>query len=264
MKSIDIAIVLLDKAIERGLENPKYYMDYIKLHKLMYLGQCYLNYEYDFDLFDEDVIADGTGPYVCGLELITAKCGFSQIKNIDALKQYTLFSTLPLPLLREETCELILDKFGTYNTDEIVRIAKNTMAYRTIYGKDCNLINRKLMSETGKILFEEKKQTRQVDIFTERLAKESVEKEILGDAYLDFDENAFYELDYQSLLNSTDEISRICNREITFLKMRIQNVQRAIEHVGYVEYNRLVQEEIERIYKDNPNLKPIKIYCRRK
>ena len=45
MRSIDVAVNILDKSIERGKEDPSYYMDFVKLHKLLYLGQCYLSFK---------------------------------------------------------------------------------------------------------------------------------------------------------------------------------------------------------------------------
>lgn len=37
-KSIEVAVDFLKKSIERGQGDPKYYMNFVKLHKLMYLG----------------------------------------------------------------------------------------------------------------------------------------------------------------------------------------------------------------------------------
>ena len=46
MRSVDVAVDMLDKSIERGKKDPNYYMDYVKLHKLLYLAQCYLSFKY--------------------------------------------------------------------------------------------------------------------------------------------------------------------------------------------------------------------------
>jgi len=40
-KSFEVAVDFPEKSIERGKEIPKYYIDFVKLHKLMYLGQCH-------------------------------------------------------------------------------------------------------------------------------------------------------------------------------------------------------------------------------
>lgn len=160
LKSIEVAARLLDKSIKRAQDNPKYYMDYIKLHKLMFLAECLICYEYDIDLFKEKVTTEDTGPYIGGLELITAVYGFGKIKNIESLKKYVWF--FPLPLLRDETCDYILDMFGELSTIEIVRLTKNTIAYQESYNKDetttvkNNTIKRDLMKKTGEILFKQK------------------------------------------------------------------------------------------------------------
>ena len=54
MRGIDIAINLLDKSIQRGKEDDRYYMDFVKLHKLIFLGQCYHRYVWDIDLVDNN------------------------------------------------------------------------------------------------------------------------------------------------------------------------------------------------------------------
>lgn len=162
MRSIDIAVHLLKKSIKLGQNDPSYYMDFIKLHKLMFLGQCYLNFEYGLNLFDEKITANGDGPYVDGLNLVPAICGFGEIKNIDNLNQelyhiipFHLGHLLPLPLLRDETCDLILEMFGKYDTGEIVKITKNTIAYQHCYSKEHNnVINQELLRKTGQEISE--------------------------------------------------------------------------------------------------------------
>ena len=153
-KSLDVAEAFLKKSIERGKENPRYYMDFVKLHKLMYLGQCYINYHYGMNLFEERIIAVDDGPYIEGLRFVTGKCGFGEIKNIDELKKYVL--QMDLSFTRNETVDYILNMYGLYSTDEIVKIAKNTMGWKLSYNdsdKNPNEIGYKLINETGKQLF---------------------------------------------------------------------------------------------------------------
>lgn len=153
VKSIDVALTLINESIKRGQNNPDYYMDYIKLHKLMYLGQCLVRNKYEFDLFGEQVLASETGPYIEGLDIITAACGFEEIKDVEELKKYTPVDFL-IPILRKECCDLILDIFGKYNTEQIVKFTKNTFAYRTSYIKNQNnIIHKELMTITGEELF---------------------------------------------------------------------------------------------------------------
>ena len=157
MRSIDIAVHLLKKSIKLGQNDSNYYMDFIKLHKLMFLAQCYLNFEYNLDLFDDKITANDDGPYVDGLNSVPAICGFDIIKNIDDLMVHLhhimpchLAHILPLPLLRGETLDLILDVFGKCDTYEIVKISKNTTASQHCYSKaHNNVINQEILRKTG-------------------------------------------------------------------------------------------------------------------
>lgn len=147
-KSIDVAIKMLEESIERGKYDQSYYMDFVKLHKLMYLGYCYLNFLYGLDLFEEKITANSDGPYVDGLSLVTALCGFENITNIDNLRQ--LRFNLPLSYSRDEICDLILDVYGRYDTKEIVEISKATIAYQQSYSENHNnIINLELLVKTG-------------------------------------------------------------------------------------------------------------------
>ena len=161
-KSIEVAYWFLKKSIERGMNDEEYYMDYVKVHKLMYLGQCYLKYERDMDLFEEDVFALSCGPYIDKIELVAGCCGFDKIKNVDELKEsifsFKPFSTIefPLSISRNETCDVILDKFGKLTTDELVFLTKNTEAYKRFLNCCNNVISKSSMGKTGEILFKEK------------------------------------------------------------------------------------------------------------
>lgn len=171
MKSIDIAIHLLRKSIELGQKDSNYYMDFIKLHKLMFLCQCYFKYEYGLNMFEDKITANGDGPYIEGLNSVPAICGFSRIKNIDKLNKYIddtiplhLGHILPLPALRDEICDLILDIYGKCDTSEIVKITKNTIAYKYCYSKNNNnVICQELLEKTGeeisKIIFAKQRQS---------------------------------------------------------------------------------------------------------
>lgn len=151
-KSLEVAVDFLRKSIERGKEEPKYYMDFVKLHKLMYLGQCFINYHYGINLFEETIMAMDDGPRIDGIELVVGKCGFGEIKNIEDLERYLPFA---LSMLRQETVDYILNTYGQYSTDEMVKVVKNTKGWKLSYNdKSPNEIEYKLINETGKELFE--------------------------------------------------------------------------------------------------------------
>lgn len=152
--SIEIATRILKKSIEKGKQDANYYMDYVKLHKIMYLGQCYMLYKYGINLFDEYIIARKEGPYIDGLDAITAVFGFEDIKSIDGLEKHTYIDMI-IPALRGETCDLMVNIFGKYSTEEIVKLSKNTLAYQESYVHEKNNIisSKDLMIKTGEILF---------------------------------------------------------------------------------------------------------------
>lgn len=147
-KSIDVAVKLLEESIKLGKNDPRYYMDFVKLHKLMYLGYCSLSYLYNLELFEESITANNDGPYIAGLNAVPAFCGFGKIVSVADLKEYKL--TLPLSFSRNEICELILKQYGMFDTNEVVNISKNTFAYMESFDKDQNnLINKILLTKTG-------------------------------------------------------------------------------------------------------------------
>lgn len=151
-KSIDVAIKMLEESTQRGKYDQSYYMDFVKLYKLMYLGYCYLNFLYGLDLFEEKITANSDGPYVDGLSLVTSLCGFEKITNIDNLRQ--LRFNLPLSYSRDEVCDLILDVYGRYDTKELVEISKATIAYQQSYSENHNnIINLELLVKTGEEIF---------------------------------------------------------------------------------------------------------------
>jgi len=146
-RSIDVALTLLEKAIERGKIDSDYYIDNVKLHKLLYLGQCFYRFCYDKDLFEDKIIAIEDGPYVEGLNFVVGLCGFDKIKNVDDLREKVYL--FPISPSRDEVCELLLDKFGKYTTDELVLITKKTSAYQKCYGCCNYFIGNELMKKTG-------------------------------------------------------------------------------------------------------------------
>lgn len=150
-KSIDVAVKLLEDSIKQGQSDSRYYMDYVKLHKLMYLSYCYLNYLYGVDLFSEKITANSDGPYIDGLTIIPAICGFGNITNMEDLNELKKFKlTMPLSFSRNEICDVIMDTYGNLDTIELVRIAKDTLAYQHCFdSKHENTICKDFLIKTG-------------------------------------------------------------------------------------------------------------------
>lgn len=127
----DVALAVLQKSIRLAIEkkDERYYMDYVKLHKLLYLGQCMVLAQYNLTLFNERITAHHCGPYIQDeLDFVTAAYGFEEIKTLrgpDGKEPIIL----PLPVLRDEIVNKLLDTFGTYTTGDIVKMSKQTVAY---------------------------------------------------------------------------------------------------------------------------------------
>lgn len=153
MRSIDVAIALLTKSIERGKEDKRYYMDYVKLHKLIFLGQCFHRYVWDMDLVDDSILISDSGFYINGLNAVVAYCGFGEIKDVEELKNKQGFY-LPMTLLRDETCDFILDNFGTLTTMELVKLTKRLDIYQRMIGCNNNVISSDAIYKTGTDIFE--------------------------------------------------------------------------------------------------------------
>lgn len=127
----DVALVFLEKSFDLCCrqQNPEYLMDYIKLHKMLYLGQCMVLAKHDMTLFDEPIFAHNCGPYVENeLDFIVARYGFGVIENLaDKNDQRPVI--LQLPYLRNEVVNELFQKYGTMTTAEVVKKTKETVAY---------------------------------------------------------------------------------------------------------------------------------------
>ncbi len=79
----DIAITFVNMSIEEWKQsgNSCYLMDFMKLHKLMYLGQCYMLARYNRPLFDGEITAHFCGPYIEGINFVQGSRGFGLIKK---------------------------------------------------------------------------------------------------------------------------------------------------------------------------------------
>lgn len=130
-KSIDAAVAMVNRSIElaKEMDDRRYYMDYVKLHKLLYIAQCHALNEYDTRLFVEEIEAHRCGPFVRALDLIPGKCGFDLFtKRLNP----TDFGTIDFPLSfsRKKAIEDVLNKYGTYSTERIVYTIKDTSAFQ--------------------------------------------------------------------------------------------------------------------------------------
>lgn len=112
----------IERAIVTG--NADYYMDFMKLHKLMYIGQCYMLARYGRSLFDEKVEAHFCGPYVDGISFIQGSRGFGLIDTPFDEKDF-----LRPTLFRSVAIEWVLQHFGKESTESLMEFTKETLAY---------------------------------------------------------------------------------------------------------------------------------------
>lgn len=155
-KARDVAVVMINKSIDLAKEknDDRYFMDFVKLHKLLYLGQCFILSRYGMRLFEDSISAHRCGPYVDGIGFIPAEYGFETLKE-KITKSRNGMPFLPISYSRAETVDFILGKYGTRTTDEIVLITKGTSAYAAYKGSyDKHLIIQPdAMAKSGKQLF---------------------------------------------------------------------------------------------------------------
>lgn len=151
-KAVGVAIVMINKSVDLAdaKKEKDYLLDFVKIHKLLYLAQCYMLYKYNKPLFDEEITAHYCGPYVDGISCFRAEYGNKKIDNkVDFL---------PLPPDMTEAIEIVLTKYGLMNADNLVKETKQTTAYvkqaALISDFFKPLITREDMIETGKILFQ--------------------------------------------------------------------------------------------------------------
>ncbi len=153
----DAAAAMLNKSIDLAAkeDNPAYYMDFIKLHKLLFLAQCFILGKYNMPLFEETIYARKCGPYVDGIGFIPGKRGFGKITEKIVADQDEI-PFLPISYTREQAIDYILKKYGTLNTDEVVAITKKTSAYQEYVDRyeQALPITECQMAKTGLILFE--------------------------------------------------------------------------------------------------------------
>lgn len=125
----DVAMAMVNRAIDMAeeTEDPSYYMDFVKLHKLLYLGQCYMMINYGRPMFDEKIFAHKCGPYVDGLSFIPGLRGFDEIRNRFSQNHFIMPS-----FLRLATIEWVLSTYGACSTDELVEYSKSTPAYSEV------------------------------------------------------------------------------------------------------------------------------------
>lgn len=129
-KVADAAMTMVNKSIELAQANESFYMDFVKLHKLLYLAQCRMLEQYGRTMFDERITAHQCGPYIEGLHFVPHKRGFDEIKVPFAKHEF-----VPPSYRRMKVIEQVLEEFGEFSTEGLIQYTKETLAYCAVADK---------------------------------------------------------------------------------------------------------------------------------
>lgn len=125
----DVAMTMVNKSIElaKTKSDSRYYVNSVKLHKLLYLGQYCMLKHYGKPLFEDEITAHYCGPYVEGIQSIPGKRGFGLITEPFSEKEFA-----PPSIIRLETIDRVLEKYGWYSLNEIIETVKATKPYESV------------------------------------------------------------------------------------------------------------------------------------
>lgn len=126
--AIDAAMTLVNMSIDvaEELDDSRYYTDYIKVHKQLFIAQCFMLENYRKPLFREKITAHRCGPFVDGLELLITMRDSGPIEDRFKADEYVELSPL-----RKSILAWIVREFGAYSAEELVEATKTTPAYQT-------------------------------------------------------------------------------------------------------------------------------------
>ncbi len=126
-----IATKFINKAIDMvkfsGQED--FYLNFSKLHSLMFIAQCYSLAEWDRPLFRGDAIARPDGINIDGL------CGFTSNSFGDELFKYKVNesrygTSTSLNDVQDSIIESVLLMYGRYNAIELAWMTKSTRSWQ--------------------------------------------------------------------------------------------------------------------------------------
>ena len=125
-KVMDAAMIMVNKSIKMAEEkkDTNYLLDYVAVHKLLFLCQHKMLNKYGNPMFDEEIYAHECGPYVNGLTFLLLEKGSGPIREPFDEKDI-----VPTTYIRQVVMEAVLDVYGGRSTEEIVRAAKNSKLY---------------------------------------------------------------------------------------------------------------------------------------
>lgn len=127
--SLDAGMAMVNMSIDLAKKDPSYYMDSMKLHKLLYLSQYAMLQAYSCRMFADKITAHRCGPYVDGIKRIPAQRGFGLLKRYFDSEQDDF---VPPSVARLDILKQVLESHGKKNTDELAKYTKATGPYQKV------------------------------------------------------------------------------------------------------------------------------------
>lgn len=122
----DAAMHMVNASVDLAHLDEQYYIDFYKLHKLMYYAQGYMITKYHRKLFVESIEAHSCGPFIPAL--LSLHTGFNRITA-----KYPENEIFPLTGTRIEAINYVLERYGNLSTDELIHLSKDTNPYKRVF-----------------------------------------------------------------------------------------------------------------------------------
>lgn len=132
-RAIDVAEVMIEESINlrEKYNDDRYYLDFYKLNKLMYIAQGVALSKKSRTIFVDDIFAYKCGPYIKELEYVFFDWGFNPIS-----KKYNVEIVLP-PDIREILVK-VLEDFGMHDRHILGLLAKSQKPWKDYFESDEN------------------------------------------------------------------------------------------------------------------------------
>lgn len=124
-RAADAAMAMVNRSIElvHETEDASYYLDFVKLHKLLFLAQRSMLEQYGQTMFDEKITLRQCGPYVDGIRFVPRRCGFGKITKLFSDSDFVRPSYWRMKVINQ-----VLEEFGRYSTDDLIQFTKESCA----------------------------------------------------------------------------------------------------------------------------------------
>lgn len=124
----DAAMFIVNCTVGRAIEtgDEARYIDFVQLHKLLYLAQCEMMRQYGQPLFGGTILARPSGAYVDKISFVVRQKGFSKIKVPFTEEEFVRPSYRRVKVVKQ-----ILDEYGRKDVPELCFLTMNTPGYRT-------------------------------------------------------------------------------------------------------------------------------------